>query len=250
MTDIYDLSWRVRLFESEAAIDAAITESAQLTSENAEYDALYLDHSVRLFNDRSIAIPSVFVGGRVFLPGELVTMYSGRLMKTATKIAQNSDHVIQAYGQPGKVIIGINSRQRARLPGAGAASLINDGSIDVNESLRQSRLANRAVIVRRSGVRGTANVEFVALVLEREYMAMRHGYTDTMPSTRIGIVALTHLGEGSELSIEYGDTYWTTFLEHHLAVGTTSLAEAMGDTISVQRTNASRLLRLRVAAGF
>lgn len=215
--DVKDASWSVRLYWFPRQLQADVKRSARLSGANRKCDELFVAPSLRIKGgERGRPVPSVFVGGgRNFAQGEVVTTFDGRVGNKGSRAAMASDHTIDAYGRPGKVIIGATSRQRT-LAGVGAASIINDTSFDLVESLRRSRSLGRTTIVRREDPADCPNVEFVALVLESEYERVQDGRSDQMPSTVIAAVALRPLTEGDEVSVDYGDSYWRSFIEHQL----------------------------------
>ena len=208
---------RLFIFENAEEMRKAI-ETAEVYK-HEDLPAFIIDKSWYLVDDKGNPIPTVATGGkRVFQIGDIVSMYEGKEMKLRDKQGQiiqsvlKSFHVISVFGKVNTVLVGITSRTK-NLEGKGIASLINDDSIDVSESLKLSRIVGSPVIQKRAIV--FHNVEFVTFVLRHEFNELESG-GPPLTNVRIAAVAIRPIPEGSELSAAYGEPYWNKFLQSKL----------------------------------
>jgi len=209
---------RLFIFENAEEMRKAI-QTAEVYKDE-DLPAFIIDKSWYLVDDKGNPIPTVATGGkRVFQIGDIVSMYEGKEMKLRDKQGQiiqsvlKSFHVISVFGKVNTVLVGITSKNKKNKEGKGIASLINDDSIDVSESLKLSRIVGSPVIQKRA----TAfhNVEFVTFVLRHEFNELESG-GPPLTNVRIAAVAIRPIPEGSELSAAYGDSYWNKFLQSKL----------------------------------
>ena len=225
--DVRDGSWRVRVFADVDAWRQALDAGARLpfvANDKRAPPSLVLQQSRAV---RDVALLSLFAA-RPFKAGDFITEYYGTLDSAKSARAVNSQHVLAAFGRPGRVVVGITSARVARKNAkpCGVASLVNDFSIDVAASLRATADAGgeprivtshaAAAAAADTAAMATSNTDFVALVVADEYADYEvFGDEDYLPHVRWGLVATRDLAAGEELSAAYGTAFWTTYLRNH-----------------------------------